>query len=294
MARQLNLTNLDEDKIPYILTTDDEDLIFENERLRIERGKVWKLRGLGYSDVDIQKRLSEIDWEKEIKKTALFKRANANKEYEAWEKQQREKEKNAVIQKEKELKELWTAKNVFRLMKWTSDKVYDKPLIVNQTTKKLITAVCFFISEDERFETEFGFSFKKGLMIRGVSGLGKTHVVKCIEKNELNPVLILSMIEIAEKIKEEGEYRISLGGNKVIYLDDVGTEEATVNHYGTKINFFKNFIEMVYLKNTTFGKLIISTNNSFSEIEERYGFRVRSRMKDMFNIIDVIGSDLRG
>ena len=51
---------------------------------------------------------------------------------------------------------------------------------------------------------------------------------------------------------------------------------------------------MYYLKNKPFNKLIISTNNNFDEIESKYGFRVRSRIKDMFNIIDVRGKDMRG
>jgi hypothetical protein len=29
-------------------------------------------------------------------------------------------------------------------------------------------------------------------------------------------------------------------------------------------------------------------------MEEKYGFRVRSRIKDMFNIVDVNGEDMRG
>ena len=48
------------------------------------------------------------------------------------------------------------------------------------------------------------------------------------------------------------------------------------------------------MKDLPFNKLIISTNNSFDELESKYGFRVRSRLKDMFNIIDVDGKDLRG
>lgn len=141
-----------------------------------------------------------------------------------------------------------------------------------------------------------GFSFKKGLLIRGVSGLGKTFLVKCIEKNEIKPIKTVSMIEVSYELKQEGEYQIKQGNNRIIYLDDVGTEEATINHYGTKINWFKDFIETVYLRGVEkgFGGLIISTNNSFAEIEEKYGFRVRSRCKDMFNIIDVTGEDMRG
>jgi DNA replication protein DnaC len=179
-------------------------------------------------------------------------------------------------------------------MKWTSRNVLGKEFILNEDNKRLITTLCYFFSADQRFETELNFSMKKGLLIRGISGLGKTHLVKCLENNELNPVLILSMIEISEEIKQEGEYQIKVGDKKIIYLDDVGTEEATINHYGTKINFFKNFIEGYYLRNSPFNRLIISTNNSAAEIEEKYGFRVRSRMRDMFNVIDIHGRDMRG
>jgi DNA replication protein DnaC len=99
---------------------------------------------------------------------------------------------------------------------------------------------------------------------------------------------------VVDEIKSTGEYQIKRGDNKILYLDDVGTEESTALHYGNKINFFKNFIETVYLKNKIFNQLIISTNCSFTEMEEKYGFRVRSRMKDMFNVVDIKCKDMRG
>ena len=178
-------------------------------------------------------------------------------------------------------------------MAWTSKNVYGKTLIVNDDNKKIITALCFFISSDPRFETVLGYSFKKGLLIRGISGLGKTFLVRCVKDNEIKPITILSMIEIAESVKSEGEFDIRLS-DKINYLDDVGTEQHIINHFGTKINFFKNFIETYYLNNRPFDKLIISTNNNFQELEDKYGFRVRSRLKDMFNVIDVTGKDMRG
>jgi DNA replication protein DnaC len=194
----------------------------------------------------------------------------------------------------RDLKERCDAMYMFKLMKWTSQNEYGTPLIMNDQNKHFMAALCYFLSEDPRFETELGYDLNKGLLIRGISGLGKTHLVKCLQDNELNPVLILSMVEITETIRDTGEFQINLGGRKVVYLDDVGTEEATVNHFGSKISFFKNFVELVYLKNKVFNKLMISTNNSFQQIEEKYGFRVRSRMKDMFNVIDVKGEDMRG
>jgi DNA replication protein DnaC len=188
---------------------------------------------------------------------------------------------------------------MYQLMAWSSRNVYGKSLIVKDDKRgldfsKLITVLCFFVSKDERFEKELGYSFDKGLWIRGISGLGKTHLVKCISENGLNPILVISMLEIEESIRLNGHYSINPKNHKIIYIDDVGTEEATVKNYGSNINFFKNFIEGTYLRSKTFEHLIISTNNSFSEIEQKYGFRVRSRIKDMFNIVDIVGKDIRG
>lgn len=296
LAAQLNLTSLEDEKEPYNLTTEDEDKAIGNALIELKRHKMWKLKGLAYTDEQIEQKLSEIDWNSQIDTKTILSRANSNKNYETWQTAQREKERQEDAKKALELKQLWTAKNIYGLMKWTSEKVYNKPFILHDNNRRLISALCFMVSDDKRFKDELGYDPKKGLLIRGVSGLGKTHLVRCIEKNELNPINIISMIEVADQIKQDGEYQINQGNCKILYLDDVGTEEATVNHYGTKINFFKNFIETVYLRNIDrgFGKLIISTNNSFAEIEEKYGFRVRSRFKDMFNIIDVKGEDMRG
>lgn len=204
----------------------------------------------------------------------------------------REKEQKEEVTKSVELQVRCNAKYFYNLMAWTSENTYGKKLILHNDNTSLIRAICFFFSRDERFETELGFDGNKGLLIRGVSGLGKTYLFKCIENNDIRPIDIVSMIDISEQVKEEGTYDLQY--QNTLYLDDVGTEEPVVNHYGTKINWFKNFIEMYYLKNKPFNRLVISTNNSFDEIESKYGFRVRSRVKDMFNIIDVKGKDMRG
>ena len=295
LAERLSLTGLDLEKEPYILTEAEEKSIIRHAISSAKSHAAWKMKGLGYSDGEIMLRLSETDFEKEINREAVLQTANSNKIYDEWQKENRENARLSEIKRRQDLVDTWTAENVFKLMKWTSQNHYGKKLIVNDNNKKLITALCFFISRDNRFETELGFSRSKGLLIRGVSGLGKTHLVKCIESNGINPILILSMIEIADDIKQEGEYNIPNGNHRIIYLDDVGTEEATINHFGTKINYFKNFIETIYLRNIEkgFDRLMISTNNSFNEIEDKYGFRVRSRMKEMFNVIDVKGNDMR-
>lgn len=294
LAKRLNLTNFEPEIEPYILTSEDEETIIQNAIKASKDWHLWKMNSLNMPEGDIELKMAEIDWETKIDREALLKSANTNKNYELWQKENRRKEKEDEERKRVELQKLWSATTMYRLMVWTSENRLIKKLVVNEYNKHLISALCFFLSNDERFEKELGYSFNKGICIRGISGLGKTHLVRCLEKNELNPIQVMSMIEITEEVKAHGEYNINLGLNKVLYLDDVGTEEPIVNHYGTKITFFKNFIESMYLREKDFSKLIISTNNSAAEIEDRYGFRVRSRMKDMFNIIDVDGKDMRG
>lgn len=293
LAKQLNLTDLEPEE--YILTKEEEDVAIKYEVERLQQYYVWKMVNLGYNENQVMQKLKETNWDDEFDREELLRIVNGNKHQDIWHKEQRRKSKEEGEKSKKELIERCTAKYMYNLMRWTSQNNFGKKLILNDHNKHLITSLCYFLSHDEKFEKELGYSFKKGILIRGISGLGKTHLVRCLEKNDLHPILILSMIEIADQIKHEGEFEINMGDNHVVYLDDVGTEEATINHYGTKINFFKQFIETLYLKNQnkSFNRIMISTNNSFSEIEEKYGFRVRSRMKEMFNIIDVKGEDMR-
>lgn len=296
LAKRLNLIDENQEPELYILTKEEEDKLVEYE-INTEKGYAeWKMLQTGaITKEEVDQRLCQVNWEEKINREEVFQRANSVKNHELWVKQKHIKDKEEEEKKEKELQEHWTAKNMYNLMAWTSQNVYNKKLIVNDDNKKLITALCFFVSNDQRFETELKYSFKKGLLIRGASGIGKTHIVRCIEKNMLNPVLTLSMIEISEELKSYGEYEINKGLNKMVYLDDIGTEEVPIVHFGTKIYFFKNFIESIYLRQQAkgFGSLILSTNLNFQQSSEKYGFRVASRMRDMFNVIDISGKDMR-
>lgn len=300
LANQLNLTAPDEEeKEEYVLTDKEECAAIEHEIITLKKHIAWKMSNRGASEGDIAAKLSLTDWEKEVNEEEILKRANSNKLHGIWQKEQRLKEIAAEKERQIEVEKRCTAKYMFNGISWVSENVYFEKLIVDEDTIPLIKAVCFFLSKDKRFETELGletesgYSLNKGLLIRGISGLGKSYIIYCAKDNELQPISIHSMIDIAQVVKDEGEYLITEPG-KIIYLDDVGTEPEVVNHYGTKINWFKNFMELYYQYKKPFNKLIISTNNSFTELENKYGFRVRSRIKDMFNIIDVKGEDKRG
>lgn len=292
MAAPSNVTSYDGDE--YVLTLEEEAAALEHARQRVEDHYRWHMNDQGQNKSTIDAAIAAIDWSADpnIDREETLRRANSNKLQQLWHQQRREEEKRESIQKREELVKTWTAKQLYRFMAWNSEVNYGRELIVNDNTLPLIKTLCYLLSADPRFESELGFSFKKGLMIRGTSGLGKTHLLRCVAENELHPVKMYNMLEIADVVKSEGECLI--GTDKMMYLDDVGTEACPVKYYGTEINWFKDFLEMYYSSGKPYAKLLLSTNLSAADIEAKYGYRVRSRMREMFNVIDIEGEDLRG
>lgn len=157
--------------------------------------------------------------------------------------------------------------------------------------QKFIKSICFFFGNDIRFESELGYSFKKGLMIAGDAGLGKTEIIKAISQNPIFPIQVYPMGRICDKVKEVGKFSINPYG--MVMLDDVGTEQNPIKHYGTDIFWFKEFIEDYYSQGQPFTRLIITTNCDGNGIEQLYGNRIRDRLREMMNPILLEGESLR-
>lgn len=285
-------SSLIDEPLEYILTPEEEQTIVAVQiRDMVNRAYV-DMMGVGLTKSEAEARIAETDWASKIDKEALFKRSNSNKHYQLWEKSQRQAERDEADRKAQELKEQWTANRFLSLLRYTSENRFGKTLIVNDNTLPLIRVACYFLSSDKRFETDLKLSLNKGLYLRGDSGRGKTHVFECLKRNKLQPIAIFSMIEITQQVSEEGKCVLSAPGH-IIYLDDVGSESTPVMFYKNEIHWFKDFIELWYAKKLPFSNLMISTNLSKKQIEEKYGYRVRSRMEEMFNIINVEGEDMR-
>lgn len=292
LAKTLNMTDYQELE-PYILTNEEEMRAIDYAIVSAKKRVAWKLAQVLKTQEEILTKLSGINWDEKINKQKVLKLANTAKLQDQWQERQRIKRRQDAIKLQKDLEEYWTYSRIYNLMRLNSQNMFGKPFKQSDVNLTTIKALCFFISRNDRFITELGYDAQKGLLIRGPSGTGKTHLVRCVENNGLNPILVQSMLDVTDKLKNNGEFNFSIKGHRIIYLDDVGTEEPVVNFYGTKIQFFKNFIEGLYLKTKCFNHLIISTNLNFKGIEEVYGFRVASRMREMFNVVDLKGEDLR-
>lgn len=292
LAKTLSLTDVQEQE-PYRLTTAEEENVIAKAIEQAKKFMAWKMRRVLKTEDEIWHKISLIDWSEKIDRQKILLQANSIKNQEVWHKAQRQADKDHEINRLKELQEYWTYRRVYKLMKFNSLSLFGKKLIETPDNLPTIKALCFFIARDDRFSSELKFDRLKGLLIRGPSDSGKTHLVRCCENNGLNPIHSITMLDITEKVTEDGKYEINHQDKKIIYIDDVGTEEASIKHYGTSILWFKNFIETIYYRTKCYNHLIITTNLNFQQLGEHYGFRVASRMREMFNVVDLKGGGYR-
>jgi len=85
----------------------------------------------------------------------------------------------------------------------------------------------------------------------------------------------------------------SMASPKPLCLDDLGLE-STIKHYGNETNTIAEILLNRYHLFTTRGMITHATTNlNPDELENLYGNRVRSRMREMFNLISFISLDKR-
>lgn len=67
---------------------------------------------------------------------------------------------------------------------------------------------------------------------------------------------------------------------RVICIDDLGTEQAEVMVFGNKVSVMADFFEAAYNSDCF---LFVTSNLGADEIESRYGERVRDRFREIFH-----------
>ncbi len=161
---------------------------------------------------------------------------------------------------------------------------------------ELVHKLLTWFIQDEQQAQYFGINLHKGILLSGPVGCGKTSLITLIRN--LLPVPqrfgIKSCREITFDFIREGyeviqRYSTNAYNNNhapyPICFDDLGAEN-TLKYYGNECNVmgeillsrYDHFINNHMLTHAT-------TNLSASELESYYGNRVRSRMREMFNLI---------
>lgn len=137
------------------------------------------------------------------------------------------------------------------------------------------------ISKVERVIKWIYDSPKRGLLLCGTLGNGKTTMLLAIKKFFRCNILYFEAQTIYNQFKQNQEFPY-IGSKDILLIDDLGTEPQSYNDFG-EIRY--PLAELLMLRYKLNKPTIIATNCTFEQIGERYGDRLQDRMREMYAMI---------
>jgi hypothetical protein len=177
---------------------------------------------------------------------------------------------------------------------WNKAKNEIKNFSLSTKEIKLYELLAMYFTGDKAFE-DAGYVLDKGLMLYGGVGCGKTTIMKLFRDNPIQPFGIVECMKISDQYKQKE------GGADIIHqysfipsicFNDLGTEieSGESSHFGNKKNVMAEIVLTHYEKNEKKKfKFHFTTNLNADQQDKYYGPRVRSRLREMCNVISLEG-----
>jgi len=178
-------------------------------------------------------------------------------------------------------------------------QLFGKNFKIYKEDEPILFKLCCYFIQDHYSCSQIGIDTNKGILLSGPVGCGKTSLMMLLQhlaphktNYELIPTRNIvfnfnaSGFEVLEKYNETKNY----------CFDDLGVE-PTASHYAKECNVMGEILlsryDLFIQANQSFSlsqghshiKTHITTNLNAQELEKRYGNRVRSRLREMFNLI---------
>lgn len=170
--------------------------------------------------------------------------------------------------------------------------------VIDRYNRKLLRNLAFYFGRDGRFDGDLN----KGILLQGEFGVGKSFPLICAA-GMFSPVAFEQdmmkssnqLITIYEKsLKDKTFQGIEKYESGVFTIDEI-CEKHDANNFGIKVNIIQQLIELRYDLFVRTGTVTHGTTNFITgdQIEQHFGGRVRSRMREMFNVYLINGIDRR-
>lgn len=208
----------------------------------------------------------------------------------------------------------FTKKQLWIEFKKVFIEMYQKDLIIDfeETLENLKVLFNYFLQDQEFFNCRHlrgdisKPSFKKGLLIIGGYGLGKTDYFKVFERvfagftefrfKFYTSTQLVNKYELCKSPLDKRQFYKNMARKKM-FIDDLNSERFASN-YG-KIDLLKDVLYLRYDRNlVTFVSCNYSdvnqcVNQTLRDLGLRYGARIYDRYFEMFNIIEFKGKSFR-
>lgn len=157
---------------------------------------------------------------------------------------------------------------------------------------EIIYKLLCWLVRDKASCDKIGVSLSKGILLLGPIGCGKTSLMKLLASQSADDrkYIIKPAREISMEFSKQGydvinKYSRTSRSHVPICFDDLGVEPP-MRYFGDPINVLGEILLSRY--ELFINKKILThgtTNLNAQELEQRYGNRVRSRLREMFNLI---------
>ncbi|WP_340136734.1 AAA family ATPase, partial [Flavobacterium psychrophilum] len=196
---------------------------------------------------------------------------------------------------ETEIKSHYNYQEVILWLEKRGKELYGNHFKILETDYPIIYKLIAYFLKDEATCFQYSINLNKGILLSGPVGCGKTSLINLMKhlsptehKFFVKPCRDISFEFIQdgyEIIHKYSKGKLYESEPKTICFDDLGTEN-NLKYFGNECNVMAEILLSRYDIFTT--KKIqthITTNLSASEIEKQHGNRVRSRLREMINLI---------
>jgi DNA replication protein DnaC len=164
-------------------------------------------------------------------------------------------------------------------------------LEMDQENEDILKQIALWYANDDRFSG----NLKKGFLLHGGIGTGKTKIVdalgKMIAEVEQKHCKIIYSVDLYKLYFNQNDVEVQkLKDRFLTIIDDLGVEATEAKYFGNIIEPFNDLLDYRYRNNLL---TIITTNLTPSEIKEKYGDRIHDRIKEMCNDLPFLGESRR-